>query len=104
MYNGRAKSKSNGDGTVSFPALQCWNPMTKVATIAAEVDGRRVLCRISAEVLEETFGPAETEDPMQIVVENRATIEAAARRLIDRQAHEEGGGILLGRGDLTSPS
>ncbi|MCB1740206.1 MAG: DUF1488 domain-containing protein [Gammaproteobacteria bacterium] len=99
MYNARGKSKANGKGGIKFPALECWNPMTKVASIAAEVDGRRVMCRISAKVLEKKFGLSD-DGPMRTVVENRPAIEAAARVLIERTAFDESGAIIVGMRDL----
>ncbi|MES9981579.1 MAG: hypothetical protein ABW107_22940, partial [Candidatus Thiodiazotropha sp. 6PLUC5] len=40
---------------ILFPRLECWNTTSKVATIAADVDKTRVLCRISLEILKEQF-------------------------------------------------
>ncbi len=79
--------------------LECWNPMTKVASIAAQVNGRRVLCRISMEVLQKKFR-ASVETPMKAVVENRQTIEAAARKLIEKEAFEEDGSIVIRQRDI----
>ncbi|NKB37650.1 MAG: DUF1488 family protein [Gammaproteobacteria bacterium] len=86
-------NKSDKDG-VSFPALQCWNPVTEVATIAAEVSGRRVSCRISVTVLRKKF-TVSSEDPMQAITENRAQIESAAKRLIENKDFEEDGSIII---------
>ncbi len=68
--------------------------MTKVASVAAEVDGRRVLCRIAFDVLHEKFD-ASAEEPMRAVADNRLTIEAAARSLIEKLAYEEDGSIII---------
>ncbi|MGI9301358.1 MAG: DUF1488 family protein [Gammaproteobacteria bacterium] len=84
---------------ISFPALECWNPMTEVATIAAQVSKRRVLCRISLEVLQEKFAVS-TGGPMRVVVENRPTIESAARKLIENGVYEEDGSIIIRRTDI----
>ena len=73
--------------------------MTKVATIAAEVDGRRVLCRISMALLQEKFD-ASTEEPMLAVREHRELIEAAARNLIEKVAYEEDGSIMIRARDI----
>jgi len=99
MYNARGKSKGTGSSTISFPALHCWNPMTEVASIAAEMSDRRVMCRIAGDVLQKAFGPAGA-DPMQIVVANRPAIEAAARKLIERTAFADDGSIVIGPKDL----
>ena len=89
-------SDSNG---VLFPKLECWNPMTKVATIAAEVNKKRVLCRISLEIMVEKYGASE-EDPMQSVVEHRASIQKAAKKLIENEVYEEDGSILIRAHDI----
>ncbi len=73
--------------------------MTKVATIVAEVNGSRVLCRISFEILQKKFH-ASAEDPKQAVVENRLVIEAAARTLIENEAYEEDGSIVIRHRDI----
>ena len=73
--------------------------MTKVATIAAEVDKKRVLCRISIEVLQERFH-ASAEEPMRVVAENRMVLQATARKLIESGAYEEDGSILIRHGDI----
>lgn len=92
------KSTSN-DGEISFPILECWNPMTEVATIAAQVNGRRVLCRISMALLQKKFC-ARSEEPMAAVAENRSTLQAAARKLIEHDAFEEDGSIVIRDRDL----
>ena len=81
-------------GEVSFPMLECWNPLDEVAIIAAEVDKRRVSCRISLTVLREKL-LASTQDPMDAVAENRAQLHAIARRLIEDKAFEEDGSIRI---------
>ncbi len=68
--------------------------MTKVATIAAEVDKKRVLCRISAELLRRKFR-ARSDEPMRAVADNRVALQAAARRLIEKGAYEEDGSIII---------
>lgn len=68
--------------------------MTEVATIAAEVNGKRVLCRISAEVLQQKF-PEPGGEPMKMVTRNRSAIRDAARRLIESEAYEEDGSIVI---------
>ena len=91
--------KTSSNGVISFPALQCWNPMTNVATIAAEVDGKRVSCRIKIEDLKKKFQFFSSE-PMQMVTKYRTEIEAAARDLIVRMKYEDDGSIMIQYGDL----
>ena len=73
--------------------------MTKVASIAAQVDGERVLCKISMEILQEKF-QASADEPMVAVAANRSTIQAAARKLLESNAHEKDGYVTIGRADL----
>jgi hypothetical protein len=95
---GYRTQKSEGN-TISFPLLECWNPMTKVATIAAQVSGKRVLCRIPMDVLKKKFR-ASTEAPMQSIVNNRSLIQSAAKKLIEKEAYEEDGSILIRQKDI----
>ena len=99
MYLTSYKSSSPDDSNISFPLLECWNPMTKVATIAAQVDKRRVLCRISMEVLQKKFH-ASTDEPMRAVAENRSVLQAGARMLIKNEAFEEDGSIIIRMKDI----
>ena len=94
MYLTRYKTSSSDEPSISFPLLECWNPMTKVATIAAQVDQRRVLCRISMGLLQKKFH-ASTDEPMRAVAENRSVIQAKARMLIEKEAFEEDGSIMI---------
>ena len=84
---------------VLFPLLESWNPMTKVATIAAEQNKKRILCRISMEVLKKKFRASE-ENPMQAVAENRSVIREAAKKLIEGRRFEEDGSIVVSAADL----
>jgi len=87
---------------ISFPRLECWNTTTKVATIAADVDKNRVLCRISLEILRDQFGASE-EEPMQFVAQHRAAIQEAARTLIENGVFEEDGSVLIRACDFLEP-
>ena len=93
------RTSASDDSGISFPKLACWNPMTKVATVAAEVNKNRVLCRISLKILRDKFGVSE-EDPMQSVAQHRKAIQEAARRLIENEGYEEDGSILIRASDL----
>lgn len=73
--------------------------MTKVATIAADVDGRRVLCRISGKDLQKKYQAA-VEDPMRIVKAHHLELETVARLLIERENFEKDGSILMKYKDL----
>ena len=99
MHLTRHRPSTSGPTEVQFPLLECWNPMTRVATIAAEVNKKRVLCRVSIEVLQKELR-ASAEKPMELVADNRAVLRDAARRLIESEAFEEDGSILIRREDL----
>ena len=88
-----------GDGKISFPKQQSWNPMTEVATIAADVDGKRVLCRISSKDLQKKY-LISTEEPMKAVTKHRPELESAARILIEKKDFEDDGSILIAYKDL----
>ena len=75
------KQKTAGDGRISFPTLHCWNPETEIITIAAQVSGKRVSCRIAyADIKTKFTNLADT--PLETVIKYRTEIEAAARNLI----------------------
>ena len=99
MQLSRRRSASDEDNTVSFPRLESWNPMTKVATIAAEMNKRRILCRISLDVLRKKF-KASPDEPMVAVAENRLALQDAARKLIESKAFEEDGSIIIRQREL----
>lgn len=99
MNLSRKKSSSVDENEILFPLLECWNPMTNVATIAAQVGGRRVLCRISHDVLKKKFRASATE-PMRAIANNRKAIQIAARALIERKAFEADGNIVIRQKDL----
>jgi hypothetical protein len=93
------KTSSAKESDITFPKLESWNPVTKVATIAAQVDSRRVLCRVSMDVLQNNFS-ASTAEPMLAVAKNRAIIQAKARMLIENKAFEEDGSIIIRSKDI----
>ena len=99
MYLTRHKTSSSDKTEITFPMLECWNPMTKVATIAAQVDQRRVLCKISMETLQKKFRASEDE-PMRAVAENRSVLQAKARMLIEKEAFEEDGSVIIRTKDI----
>ncbi len=99
MNLSRKKASASNGNEISFPLLECWNPMTNVATIAAQVGGRRVLCRISHDVLKKKFRSS-AKEPMKAVAKNRSAIQTAARALIEEKAFEADGNIVIRQKDL----
>jgi len=93
------KRNKRDDGIISFPPLQCWNPVTKTATIAAVVSGGRVSCRVRIDDLRKKFRIFEGE-PMQAVTNFRTEIETAARGLIEKKDFEDDGSIMIRYKDL----
>ena len=73
--------------------------MTKVAIITAEVDKRRIPCRISMEVLREKFDFS-VEEPLRAVAENRSILQAKSKMLIANGVFEEDGSIIIRFVDL----
>jgi hypothetical protein len=73
--------------------------MTKMATVVADVDKKRVLRRISSESLRVKFG-AMDDKHMQSVVQHRVAIQEAAKRLIERDDYEADGSVLIKTADL----
>lgn len=88
------RTRGSDDDKVTFPMLESWNPMNNVATIAAQMSGRRILCRISLEVLQDRF-KASAEEPMDAVKENRSILEAAAKTLIEKKSFDKDGNVVI---------
>jgi plasmid replication initiation protein len=84
---------------ISFPRLECWNDVTQMVTVVAEVDKKRVLCRISLESLRAKFGVSD-DKYMQSVARHRLDIQEAARKLIERNYYEADGSVLIQTHDL----
>ncbi len=99
MQFSRYKPTSSDKTDISFPVRECWNPMTKVATITAEVDKKRILCRISMEVLREKFDFS-VEEPLRAIAENRSILQARSRTLIANGVFEDDGSIVIRSKDL----
>lgn len=68
-----------GSSSVKFPAL---------------VDGRRVMCKISGEALDDHFG-ADMEGELNAFLKHRGQIETKARKLIEQQSFQPDGSILI---------
>lgn len=100
MAASRYNQTSTKDDGITFPRLESWNGDAKCATIAAQVNRQRVLCRISHKTLQEKFG-ASDEDPMKFLARHRSVIERAIRLLIENNDYEEDGSILIRMRDLT---
>nr|VFK78415.1 MAG: Protein of unknown function (DUF1488) [Candidatus Kentron sp. SD] len=101
MHLTRHRTLPSNKTEISFPLLESWNPMTKVATIVAEVNRKRVLCRVSIEVLQEKWGASE-EEPMRTVVDNRKALQTAARKVIESEGYEEDGSIIIRSENISS--
>ena len=84
---------------ILFPRLESWNPMSKTGTIAAQVNKKRVLCRISMDILQKKFH-ATVDNPLRAIRDNRVLIETAARKLIEKGGYEEDGSIIIRAADF----
>lgn len=98
MAYGNRPYSSRETGT-SFPQLECWSPITKTATFAAQVDGRRVICHLAATLLLRRY-PECAPDPMRALTEHRAAIQSAALRIIERGGYEPDGTVVVRESDL----
>lgn len=94
MILSRHRTADSPGTDISFQKLECWNPVSKVASIAAKVNKNRVLCSISLKLLQDRFG-ASPDEPMQAVAANRASIQAAAQKAIERKDYEEDGSVVI---------
>ena len=93
------KQKKADDGSITFPGLHCWNPETEVATIAAQVSGRRVSCRISMVDIKTNFQEL-SETPLKTITKYRKELEIAAKILIKNKSFEKDGSIKISYQDL----
>jgi hypothetical protein len=92
-------NKSHNNEPISFPALQCWNPLEKLITISAQVRGKRILCSISTNDLKKKYHVF-VNTPLKTLVEHRSDIECAARKLIKNGSYEQDGTITIRYKDL----
>lgn len=94
-------AKSKQLPSLEFPLLECWNPISKTASILAMVNGKRVFCQIPMDVLVKKC-KATRENPMLAVAENRTVLRDAARLLIESSRYEADGSILINSQALDS--
>jgi len=80
---------------ISFPREQLLTFDNDGVDFPAIVDGRRVLCRISPEALDDHFN-AKREGTLHAFLRHRSEIEAKARELIEQQKFQPDGSILIG--------
>lgn len=99
MFMTRKKITIKDDTVILFPGYESWNSMTEIATVAADVDKERVLCRVPMKILEDKFGVMD-EAPIHCVAHHRTVIQEAAKKLIQSEAFEEDGSILIRSGDI----
>ena len=90
------KGKQQG---ITFPLLHCWNPVTEVITVAAQVEGKRVSCRVAVKDLKTKFHVF-NQDPLALAKAFKTEIQNAARSLIDKKSFEPDGSILISYKDL----
>jgi hypothetical protein len=93
------RSYNRDNSGIIFPRLESWNSATNTATLAVDVNKKRVLCRVELGTLENYFGVSE-ELPMHVVAQHRLDIQNAARRLIEHGAYEDDGSVMIRVGDI----
>ena len=99
MVSSNRPPGKSGDDKISFPVLHSLNPVTNVATIVAQFKGERILCRVKIEDLRKKYRVFQGE-PMQIVVDNRAEIENASRKLIESGQIDNDRSVMITYKDL----
>ena len=95
VYGNRSKKQTG----ITFPQMECWSPMTEMATFAADLNGDRIMCRVESQALA-SLRPQCSEDPMQALAASRSELQSIARRLIERERFEEDGSILIRATDV----
>ena len=85
---------------IRFPQIETWSGSPEQVSFPADVDGRRIPCRISWEALHDSFG-ARTMEPLEAFRQHRSAIETIAERLINRKRFEEDGSIFIRSEDCT---
>ena len=93
------KPNKADNGSITFPGLHCWNPETEVITIAAQVSGKRVSCRVSYSDIKIRFSEM-AETPLLTAKKYRKEIEEVAKILIKNKTYEEDGSIKINYQDL----
>ncbi len=92
------KRKRGGNGSITFPNLQCWNPETKVVTFIAEIDGERIDCKIKVSELNKY--PEFSNDPLISIRLNKISLESIARLKIENGKFNKNGSIQINHSDL----
>ncbi len=96
----KKSTDQRGGADIAFPALEAWDPLNHVASIVAETQDGRVLCTVSAEVLDTRF-TFDKDHPMRAVEENRVELRSAARKLIEKGAFDDKGRVNIQLEDLS---
>jgi hypothetical protein len=99
MQTTHYRTSNEANSGILFPRLESWNGVTETATIAVDVNKKRVLCRVALRTLVDRFG-ASDESPMQVIAQHRFVIQEGARKLIEDEAYEEDGSIMIRVGDI----
>lgn len=99
MYLSRRRITVTDDTVIHFPGYESWNSMTRTATVAADVNKERVLCRVSLHILEDKFGVL-NDTPIRCIAHHRAVIQEAARKLIQNESFEDDGSIVIRSCDI----
>lgn len=88
------------DTNIEFAADEWYDHhRRKVVWFSAIVDDKCIDCGISIEALRDHFG-AYYDDPLPVFRTNRASIQAAATKLIMTRRFEDDGKILIRSSDL----
>ena len=88
---------------VTFDREYRWDGDRYGIAFPAAVDGRRALCLISGEALQDCFGASGRHDSMEeAFLRNRQSIESIARALIESGRIDQSGQVLIHGADVAA--
>lgn len=87
---------------ITFPAIEAFDVNTDCVSFPADIDGKRIACRVSWEALHDNFG-GQYLQPLEAFRSSRAAVERKAAQLIEQQRFEKDGSVLIRSGDGGCP-
>jgi len=89
--------------TITFSRDYRWDGDHYGMAFPAYVDGKRILCLISGEALQDYFGASGRHEAMEeAFLRNRGLIESIAHALIETGRLEESGKVLIRGADVAA--
>jgi hypothetical protein len=84
--------------TINFSNVEAFDGIRQVVSFPADSNGKRIICAISREALQDNFG-GNNIDPLTCFKNNRNRIEHKAAVLINSKRFEQNGSILIRSAD-----